>query len=290
MKKIILITGPTGTGKTKLSIAIAKRYQGQIINGDAFQIYKDMNILNAKIKPEEKENIPHHMLDIKEINEEYSVADYQKDVRAIIDTLHQQNKIPILVGGSGLYLDSVIYNYTFPATKRESKTEKQYLNLSNDELHNLLKSLHPEIATAIHKNNRKRVLRAIELAKEGEVVTQFNNELLYDVKILYLEEERSLLYKELNRRVDQMVEEGLVEEVRKLAKMNISRTASSAIGYKEILPYLQGEISLEEAIELVKKNTRHYAKRQITWFKKESILLLFPLTVFILKILVRRPF
>ena len=270
MKKVLIITGPTGTGKTKLSIAIAKKFNTEIINGDAYQVYKGMDILTAKIKPEETENIKHHLFDILDPTEEYSVATYQNNVRNLIDVFHVNKKLPLIVGGSGLYLDSVIYDYNFSSQKRDYHIEELYKNFTNEELHNELKKLDIEASEKIHMNNRKRVLRAIELAKSGNIINEFNNKLLYDVKIIYLDDDREILYQVLNNRVDKMVEEGLVEEVKKLSNMSLSITSSGAIGYKEILPYLNNEITLEEALDEVKKNTRHLAKRQGTWFRKKN--------------------
>lgn len=270
MKKVLIITGPTGTGKTKLSIEVAKKYNTEIINGDALQVYKGMNILTAKIKEEEKEGIKHHLFDILEPTEEFSIADYQIMVRKYIDEFTSINKLPIIAGGSGLYLDSVIYDYRFDEEKRNDNIEEEYKELTNEELHNILKELSIEAANKIHMNNRKRVLRAIELAKKDAVITEFNNTLLYDALIIYLTEDREKLYTALNNRVDKMIEEGILAEVKELSKLQISKTAKGAIGYKEFLPYLNGEISLDVAIEEVKKNTRHLAKRQTTWFKKRD--------------------
>lgn len=275
MDKLIIITGPTGTGKTKLSIEIAKKYHTEIINGDAYQVYKDMNILTAKPSLEERCNIPHHLFDIREINEEYSVADYQKNVRNLIYDFKKRSIIPLIVGGSGLYLDSVIYDYDFTKTGRNEDFEKKYEHLTNVELHSILETYNKDAAAKIHMNNRKRVLRAIELSESNALITTFNDRLLYDPLIIFLNEDREKLYNALNHRVDKMVEEGLVEEVKKISSKNVSKTAEKAIGYKELLPYINNEKSLSECIDDVKKNTRHYAKRQITWFKhKDHIIIL----------------
>ena len=270
MDKLIIITGPTGTGKTKLSIEIAKKYHTEIINGDAYQVYKDMNILTAKPSLEERCNIPHHLFDIREINEEYSVADYQKNVRNLIYDFKKRSIIPLIVGGSGLYLDSVIYDYDFTKTGRNEDFEKKYEHLTNVELHSILETYNKDAAAKIHMNNRKRVLRAIELSESNALITTFNDRLLYDPLIIFLNEDREKLYNALNHRVDKMVEEGLVEEVKKISSKNVSKTAEKAIGYKELLPYINNEKSLSECIDDVKKNTRHYAKRQITWFKHKD--------------------
>lgn len=270
MDKVLIITGPTGVGKTKLSIEIAKKFNTEIINGDAYQVYRGMDILTAKIKEEEKQNIPHHLFDILDPTEEYSVATYQTNVRNLIGEFTKQNKLPLIVGGSGLYLDSVIYDYNFSSEKRNNETEEFYKNYSNQELHDELKKLDITASEKIHMNNRKRVLRAIELAKSGNIINEFNNKLLYDVKIIYLDDDRDVLYDVINKRVDIMVSEGLIDEVTRLSKMNLSITATGAIGYKELLPYLRNEVTLEEALDEVKKNSRHLAKRQGTWFRRKD--------------------
>lgn len=268
MKKVLIITGLTGCGKTKLSIPLAKKFNTDIINGDAFQVYKKMNILTAKIKEDEKEGIKHHLLDIIEPTSEYSVAQYQKDVRYLIDELHKLNKLPIIVGGSGLYINSVIYDYQFKSQGRTN--DPSYDNLSNEELHQILLSLDPTSASKIHPNNRKRVERAIELAKDKTIVNDFNDTLVYDALIIFLEDDRDKAYEAINKRVDLMMEEGLLEEVKSLLNDNLSETAKKAIGLKELIPYFNGECTIDEAIEKIKQNTRHLAKRQITWFNKQK--------------------
>ncbi len=269
MEKVIIITGPTGSGKTKLSIEVAKKYNTEIINGDAYQVYKYMDILTAKITSNETEGVRHHLFSIKDPSEEYSVAEYQQDVRSLISDFEKKNLIPLIVGGSGLYLDSVIYDYDFSKNGRSENTETKYNELSNFELHQILEKLNSVAAAKIHMNNRKRVLRAIELAQNGTIITEFNNRLVYDPLVIFLNDAREELYATLNDRVDEMVKNGLIEEVEKLKKMNISKTAQKAIGYKEFLPYFNGDKNINECIEEVKKNTRHYAKRQITWFKNK---------------------
>lgn len=270
MNKVIIIAGPTGVGKTKLSISIAKALHTKIINGDAFQVYKYMDILTAKIKEKEKSGITHYMFDILEPTEEFSVAEYQKQVRTLVDTLNDEGIIPIIVGGSGLYLDSVIYDYQFPETSsRES--DSMYDEYSNEELHEILEKLNPEAALKIHMNNRKRVIRAIELSKTTGTINSFNNKLVYDALVFFLEDERESLYEIINKRVDEMVANGLLEEVKFLNDhFALSKTAKGAIGLKELLPYLNNEINLDEAIDNIKKNTRHFAKRQFTWYRNKD--------------------
>lgn len=270
MNKVIIIAGPTGVGKTKLSISIAKALHTKIINGDAFQVYKYMNILTAKIKEEEKLGITHYMFDILEPTEEFSVAEYQKQVRTLVDTLNDEGIIPIIVGGSGLYLDSVIYNYQFPETSSRER-DSMYDEYSNEELHEMLEKLNPAAALKIHMNNRKRVIRAIELSKTTGTINSFNNKLVYDALVFFLEDERENLYEIINKRVDEMVANGLLEEVKFLNDhFTLSKTAKGAIGLKELLPYLNNETSLDEAIDNIKKNTRHFAKRQFTWYRNKD--------------------
>lgn len=270
MNKVIIIAGPTGVGKTKLSISIAKALHTKIINGDAFQVYKYMDILTAKIKEEEKSGITDYMFDILEPTEEFSVAEYQKQVRTLVDTLNDDDIIPIIVGGSGLYLDSVIYDYQFlEATER--KNDSMYDEYSNEELHEMLEKLNPAAAQKIHMNNRKRVIRAIELSKTTGTINSFNNKLVYDALVFFLEDERESLYEIINKRVDEMVANGLLEEVKFLNDhFALSKTAKGAIGLKELLPYLNNEINLDEAIDNIKKNTRHFAKRQFTWYRNKD--------------------
>lgn len=270
MNKVIIIAGPTGVGKTKLSISIAKALHTKIINGDAFQVYKHMDILTAKIKEEEKLGITHYMFDILEPTEEFSVAEYQKQVRTLVDTLNDEGIIPIIVGGSGLYLDSVIYNYQFPETSSRER-DSMYDEYSNEELHEMLEKLNPAAALKIHMNNRKRVIRAIELSKTTGTINSFNNKLVYDALVFFLEDERESLYEIINKRVDEMVANGLLEEVKFLNDhFTLSKTAKGAIGLKELLPYLNNETSLDEAIDNIKKNTRHFAKRQFTWYRNKD--------------------
>ena len=276
MEKVIVITGPTAVGKTKLSVKIAKELNTEIINSDAYQVYIGLNIGTAKVKEEEKEGVKHHLLDIIEPSKEFSVYDYQKITRDKISEFIKYNKIPILVGGSGLYIDAVVKNYNFNEEKRDSELENQTKDLSNEELHQILVSLNPDKANEIHPNNRKRVLRAIELEQsniDSEQRTK-KNEPFYDSLIIFLNDDRDALYERINNRVDQMINEGLIEEAKYFYDNNLlSKTSKATIGYKELFEYFDNKISLDEAIDLIKKNSRHYAKRQITWFNnKEDVI------------------
>jgi len=273
MDKVIVITGPTAVGKTKLSISIAKYLNTDVINSDAYQVYKKLNIATAKITKEEMEGVTHHLLDILEPTEEFSVYDYQLLTRNKISEMINNHKTPLLVGGSGLYIDSVIKNYQFDEEKRDPKIENKYKDLSNEELHQILVTLNKEKAEEIHFNNRKRVLRAIELElsdtnKENRLK---KNENIYDSLVIFLYDDREILYERINKRVDQMIKNGLLEEAKYLYDHNLlSKTSKATIGYKELFLYFNNEITLEEAIDLIKKNSRHYAKRQMTWFNNKN--------------------
>ena len=272
MKKVIVITGPTGVGKTKFSIELAKELNTEIINGDAYQIYKYMNIGTAKPTEAEKQDIPHHLMDFLDPLESFSICDYQKLVRDKIEEFHNKKMIPIITGGSGLYIDSVLYDYRFTEDARNIEDEKKYDYLSNDELHNILKTLNPESAEKIHPNNRKRVLRAIELAESGtnnEDRNQKHNK-MYDFLLIFLNDDREVLYERINNRVDEMIANGLLEEVKSLYPDKLSNQAVKAIGYQEIYDYLDNKISLEEAINLIKQHSRNYAKRQMTWYRNRE--------------------
>lgn len=269
MEKVIVITGPTGVGKTKISIEVAKKINTEIINGDAYQIYQKMNIGTAKPTQEELSEVTHHFFDFLDPLCEFSVSDYQKEIRALIEQFHQNKKVPLIVGGTGLYIDSVIRNYQFLAPKRSSDSE--YDNLSNHELHQILENLDKDASLQIHENNRKRVLRAIELAKTNDSSTRtLKNEFVYDALVIFLNDERSVLYERINKRVDKMISEGLIEEVKSLYPNALGKTAKAAIGYKELFSYLDGEITIDAAIDKIKQNSRHYAKRQMTWYRNQE--------------------
>lgn len=271
MKKVIVITGPTAVGKTKLSIEIAKRLQTDIINGDAYQIYQKMNIGTAKPTDDEKQGVIHHYMDFLDSSKTYSIAEFQKGVRECIDDLTSKNKVPLIVGGSGLYIDSVIKNYQFLEEKRSNEQSK-YDSLTNEELHQVLANLDHDKASEIHPNNRKRVLRAIELISSNVDNTSRSkkNELVYDALIIFLNDNRESLYDRINKRVDKMLADGLIEDVKNIGINNYSMTSKVAIGYKEVIQYLNNEIDYNEMVELIKKNSRHYAKRQFTWFKNQD--------------------
>lgn len=265
MDKVIVIVGPTCVGKTKLSIEIAKQYNGEIINADSTQIYKDNDIATAKISFEEMEGIKHHLLSVKNLKEDYTVYDYQKDARKCIKEIISKGKVPILVGGTGLYIKSVLYDYQFG---RESSIKNNYNNYSDKELFNKLLLVDPN--TDIHPNNRKRIERALDyyFANNKPISSkEKTNKILYDAVIIGLTTDRNILYQKIDNRVDMMFNKGLLNEVEKIYKSNIrTKAVLTPIGYKELFPYFDGIESLDKCVEIMKKNSRHYAKRQYTWF------------------------
>ena len=259
MKKVIVIVGPTAVGKTKLSIELAKKFHGEIINVDSTQVYQDLNIATAKVTEEEKEGIPHYLFDIVDKNDMYTVYDYQKDLRNILD--NNKDKNIIIVGGTGLYIKAGLYNYVF----EDDTSYDTYNDISNEELYEKVKEKYPNLD--IHVNNRKRLIRALNKKEDYD---NKGNELLYDAKFIAIDLERDVLYDRINRRVDIMVKDGLIEEARKLYDEHVySKAVLTCIGYKELYMYFDGKISLNEALDLIKKNSRHYAKRQYTWFKNQ---------------------
>ena len=266
MEKIIVITGPTGVGKTKLSVSLAKKSNAEIINADSMQIYKDLNIGTAKITEEEKEGIPHHLFDIKNVNEDYSIYDYQIDARNKIKDITSRNKRIIFVGGTGLYIKSALYDYKL----NKENINDNYDNLSCEELYNELIKLDKNIV--IDKNNKRRLIRALNYYKENNKSINDNktNKLLYDVIVIGLTTSRDRLYDIINSRVDRMIENGLIDEVKYFYDNNVfTKPLINGIGYKELYKYFNNEISLEESIDLIKKNSRHYAKRQYTFFNNQ---------------------
>lgn len=266
MSKIIIITGPTAVGKTKLSIELAKKYNGEIINADAVQVYRGLDIGSAKVKEEEKDGIMHHLFDIKEVNEEYTIYHYQKDCRKKIKEILDRGNTPILVGGTGLYIKAALYDYKL-TEERETNT---YNDLTTEELYNKLLELDRDII--IDRNNRRRLIRAINYYKENNksINNNVTNKLLYDCVFVGLTTERKVLYDKINARVDIMMKDGLLNEVKVFYEKGIrTKPLLNAIGYKEIYSYLDGNISLEEAIDKIKQNSRHYAKRQYTFFNHQ---------------------
>ncbi|MCI5983682.1 MAG: tRNA (adenosine(37)-N6)-dimethylallyltransferase MiaA [Firmicutes bacterium] len=264
---VIVITGPTGVGKTKLSIELAKKMNGEIINADSTQIFKGLDIATAKVTNEEKENIIHNLIDIKEISEDYTVYDYQKDARKKIDEIIKKNKTPIIVGGTGLYIKAALYDYKF----NEEKNKLTYDNIETNELYKEL--LKVDEKTNIHPNNRKRIIRALNYYNENNEPLsskEKTDKLLYDTLFIGLTTNRANLYEKINKRVDKMIDEGLLEEAKKIYETNIrTKAVLTPIGYKELFPYFENKQTLEEAIDKIKQKSRNYAKRQYTWFNHQ---------------------
>ena len=260
---IICIVGPTGVGKTKLSVELAKKLNAEIINADSMQVYRHLDIATAKIKEEEKEGIPHHLFDIVDPEDIYTVYDYQKDCRKKIKEISSRGKNIILVGGTGLYLKAALFDYRFP---KEEKTEKE--SLSTEELITRLHQYTDHIDVDLH--NQRRLQRLLERYENGTVEEKKGDQPLYDFKIIGLTLDRDVLYQRINQRVDQMVEEGVIEEARSFYGQNLrSKALLTGIGYKELYSYFDGECSKEEAIEKIKQNSRRYAKRQYTFFNHQ---------------------
>ena len=272
---LLVIVGPTGSGKTDAALKLADFYHAPIINADAFQIYKDMDIGTAKIEKDSEDYKKHYLLDIVKPSERYSVKEYQDDFRKVYAELKKQYKHIIVCGGTGLYIKAALYDYAFEDEEEADISDLE--ELSNEELADILKKLDPKAFETIHMNNRKRVIRAIQIARthemnKSESIDKQEHKLIIDdeVKFLFLNPDRKALYENINKRVDIMFEQGLLNEVKGLLnKYELSTTAKAAIGYKEVIDYLDNKCSLEECQELIKKRTRNYAKRQVTFFKHQ---------------------
>lgn len=266
MNKVIVIVGPTGVGKTKMSIELAKKLDGEVINGDSTQIYKGLDIATAKVTAKEKEGIPHHLFDIREIKEDYSVYDYQIDCRNKIDELLKKGKTPIIVGGTGLYIKAALFNYNFS----KDEVRNDYSDFSNEDLYKKLLLLDPN--TDIHINNRNRVMRALDYyVNNTEKLSEKNSDvLLYDTIFIGLTTSRDILYDRINNRVDKMVEQGLINEAKTIYESNVRTKATmTPIGYKELFDYFDGNKTLSDCLDKIKQNSRRYAKRQYTFFNNQ---------------------
>ena len=264
MKDIIVIVGPTGVGKTKLSIELAKRLDAEIINGDSVAVYKRLDIGSAKPTIEEREGIIHHLIDIKDVNEDYSVFDYQRDGRRIIENINSRDKRIIIVGGTGLYIKALLYDYNF----EENTYDNDYSNLTNEELVNRIKKYN--ISKIPELNNRRRLERLLMKLDNGEEITNNKDKLLYPIKVIGLTTDRDYLYKRINDRVDTMINNGLVDEVSSLKDdYKKSRILNSGIGYKEFYDYLYNNKSLDEVVDNIKQDSRRFAKRQYTFFRNQ---------------------
>ena len=281
-KKIVVLTGPTAVGKTKLSIELAKKIGGEIISADSCQVYKHMDIGSAKIRPEEMGGIPHFLVDELEPSEEFNVVVFQQKTKQYMKEIYERGHIPILVGGTGFYIQAVLYDIHFSQDDDNHQIRKELESMASEKgpeyMHEELRKIDPASADAIHANNVKRVIRALEYYKlTGQRISehneeQRNNESPYAFSYFVLNDHREFLYERIDKRVDEMITEGLVDEVKHLKELGYDRSYVSmqALGYKEIFGYLEGEISLDEAIYIIKRDTRHFAKRQITWFKREK--------------------
>lgn len=281
-KPLVILTGPTAVGKTKASIGLAKAIGGEIISADSMQVYKQMDIGSAKIKPSEMEEIPHYLVDILEPDEEFHVVLFQQMAKQAIQKIYEKGKIPILVGGTGFYIQAVLYDIDFSENEKDTSYREELEKLAQTKgaeyLHDRLREVDEKSAQDIHANNVKRVIRALEYFHQtGEKISEHNEEQRkkvspYNFSYFVLNDERAHLYERINLRVDQMINEGLVREVQSLKEKGYTRDMVSmqGLGYKEMLDYLDNKCSLEEAVEIIKRDTRHFAKRQITWFKRES--------------------
>ena len=279
--KLIVLTGPTAVGKTELSIHLAKHIGGEIVSADSMQIYKYMDIGSAKIKTDEMDKVPHHLIDVLEPNEEFNVFRFQEMAKEVIDGIYQRGNIPVIVGGTGFYIQALLYDIAFSKEEDHffirAKLEKIADEKGSLYLHECLRTVDPDSAETIHPNNQKRIIRALEFYEmNGYPISEHNRrerqkEAAYDFCYFILNDDRAHLYEKIDKRVDTMLEQGLVEEVRKLKKMGFHKDMVSmqGLGYKEILSYLDGECTLDEAVYLIKRDTRHFAKRQLTWFKRE---------------------
>lgn len=280
-KPLIILTGPTAVGKTKLSIALAKAVNGEIISADSMQVYRHMDIGSAKIRPEEMQGIPHYLIDVLDPKEEFHVVRFQEMAKKAMEEIYAKGKIPILAGGTGFYIQAVVKDIDFSEDTEKSQVrarlEQEAQEKGKQYLHEKLQEIDPVSAEKIHANNVKRVIRALEYFElTGEKISQHNKqeaakESPYAYAYFVLNDEREKLYRQIDQRVDEMLKEGLVDEVQKLADMGCTRhmVSMQGLGYKEILSYLDGTCSLEDAVYVLKRDTRHFAKRQITWFKRE---------------------
>ena len=277
MKKLITIVGPTAVGKTDLTLALAKQYNGEVISGDAYQVYKHLNIGTAKPTIDELDTIPHHLINILEPNDDYSVSIFQQQAQSLIDQLNDNHILPILSGGTGLYVQSLLENYNFndikPNTGLRNELDKLYAEHGIDGLRQYAQNLAEKGGIEIKYTDKHRLFRAIELMTAGDyesLIKQTKEGLSYRGPVIGLQRERSDLYSRINRRVEIMFEKGLVDEVKQLLKngVNPNCQAFKGIGYKEVVQYLEGLISYDACVDLIQKNTRHFAKRQITWYKR----------------------
>ena len=278
---MIILTGPTAVGKTALSIALAKAVGGEIVSADSMQVYRGMDIGTAKIRPEEMQGVPHHLIDVCDPSEDYNVARFCEEAKRLLPGIYARGHVPVITGGTGFYIQALLYDVTFSRQDTDGAVRKKYRDLVDAEgenaLHDRLKEVDPQAAEAIHPMNVKRVMRALEFYElTGQRISEHNEEerekeAAYRFAYFVLNRERDALYERINVRVDEMFAQGLVQEVQGLIDAGIPRTAVSmqGLGYKETAAALCGEMTMEEAREIIKRDTRHYAKRQLTWFRRE---------------------
>jgi tRNA dimethylallyltransferase len=279
LPEVICIVGPTASGKTSLGVELAEKLGGEVISADSMQIYKHMDVGTAKPTAEETRGIPHHLIDLLEPSEEYSVVQYAEDAKKWITDISSRGKIPVIVGGTGQYVSALVNNISFDETESDPELTAQLTNIAKERgnhfLHSMLAEEDPEAAAQIHENNLKRVVRALEMKRLTGLTLSARNErsrlrpVFARYRVYGISVDRKELYERIDRRVDAMISAGLEDEVRRVFSMDPGRTAYQAIGYKEFRPYFNGSASLEETTELIKKNTRNYAKRQLTWFRRE---------------------
>lgn len=281
-KPLVVLTGPTAVGKTKLSISLAKALNGEIISADSMQVYKYMDIGSAKITEKEMDGVPHHLIDVLSPFEEFHIVRFQELAKKAMEDIYNRGKTPVFVGGTGFYIQAITKDIDFTEGEEDKQYREELSRLAaekgNEFLHEMLQEVDKKSAEEIHANNVKRVIRALEFYKEnGFPISQHNeeqkqNETPYNLAYFVLNAPRELLYERIDRRVDEMMESGLVEEVQKLKDMGCHRemTSMQGLGYKEILSFLDGEVPLNEAVRILKRDTRHFAKRQLTWFRRES--------------------
>ncbi|MFY0545040.1 tRNA (adenosine(37)-N6)-dimethylallyltransferase MiaA [Brevibacillus sp. H7] len=287
-EKLVVIVGPTAVGKTELSLQLAGHFDGEIISGDSMQVYRGMDIGTAKASPEELARVPHHLIDIIEPDEEYSVALFQSAATRLITEINQRGHLPFIVGGTGLYIESVTHRFEFAQAEQDPELREQLQRLAAAEgveaLHRRLAEIDPITAERLHPNDVKRVIRAIEIYQlTGRKMSDYQHRAKhspYDLVMIGLTMEREKLYERINQRVDKMIEEGLVEEVRRLLDRGYhpALTSMQGLGYKELIPYLYGEITLEKAVNDIKQRTRHFAKRQLSWFRRMAEIQWFDVT------------
>lgn len=280
-KPIIVLTGPTAVGKTALSIELAKAVNGAVISADSMQVYRHMDIGSAKVTREEMQKVEHHLIDVLEPWEEFNVVKFQKMAKKAVQEIHRSGKIPVIAGGTGFYIQALLYDIDFTESEEQGEIRIELEQIGRQKgasfLHQMLAQIDPESAAVIHENNQKRVIRAIEYFQQtGEKISVHNEKERkktspYDFFYYVLSDQRADLYRRIDRRVDQMMDDGLVDEVTRLLEMGCTKEMVSmqGLGYKEIMEYLAGNCSLADAVEIIKRDTRHFAKRQLTWFKRE---------------------